>query len=109
MLIPRSGNPGSTILGRPKISEPGSCNSNTYTVVVLNSEHEARNLSQYLKTRFVRFMVAVRTVTQDMAPKSFEFVPEQDFNEEWDDEKLFAKYKLTDDEIAAIATIPEMV
>lgn len=54
-------------------------------------------------------MVAVRTVTQDMAPKSFEFVPEQDFNEEWDDEKLFAKYKLTDDEIAAIATIPEMV
>lgn len=88
VLIPRSGNPGSTILGRPKISEPGSCNSNTYTVVVLNSEHEARNLSQYLKTRFVRFMVAVRTVTQDMAPKSFEFVPEQDFNEEWDDEKL---------------------
>lgn len=30
VLIPRAGNPGSTILGKPKLSEPGTCSSNTY-------------------------------------------------------------------------------
>ena len=54
-------------------------------------------------------MVATRTVTQDMAPKSFEFVPVQDFSIEWTDESLYKKYGLTQDEIDAIEnTIPEM-
>lgn len=109
VLIPRSGNPGGSILGKPKISEPGSCNSNTYSVVVLSSEVEANNFTSYLKTKFVRYMVATRTVTQDMAPKSFEFVPVQDFSTEWTDEALYKKYGLTQDEIDAIEnTIPEM-
>ena len=62
-----------------------------------------------MKTKFVRYMVATRTVTQDMAPKSFEFVPVQDFSIEWTDESLYKKYGLTQDEIDAIEnTIPEM-
>ena len=109
VLIPRSGNPSGSILGKPKISEPGTCNSNTYTVVVLSTQEEAINLVSYLKTRFVRYMVATRTVTQDMAPKSFEFVPVQDFSTPWTDDALYKKYELTEDEIKAIeASILEM-
>ena len=32
--------------------------------------------------------------------KVYSFVPVQDFTEPWTDEKLYAKYGLTDDEIA---------
>lgn len=109
VLIPRSGNPSGSILGKPKLSEPGTCSSNTYNVVVCSSEQEARNLISYLKTKFVRFLVSIRTVTQDMAPKAFEFVPIQDFSKTWTDEELFKKYSLDSDEISAIeSSIPEM-
>lgn len=110
VLIPRSGNPGGTILGKPKVSEPGTCSSNTYNVFILDdNREEADNLVTYLKTRFVRYLVAIRTSTQDMAPKSFEFVPLQDWSRPWNDSDLYEKYGLTDDEISAIeAAIPAM-
>lgn len=110
VLIPRAGNPGSTILGKPKLSEPGTCSSNTYNVIVLGaSVSEAENLMAYLKTRFVRYLVATRTSTQDMAPKAFEFVPVQDWNHIWTDKELFAKYGLDEAEISDICnSIPEM-
>lgn len=110
VLIPRSGNPGGTILGKPKVSEPGTCSSNTYNVFILgDNREEADNLVTYLKTRFVRYLVAIRTSTQDMAPKSFEFVPLQDWSRPWNDSDLYEKYGLTDEEISAIeAAIPAM-
>jgi site-specific DNA-methyltransferase (adenine-specific) len=110
VLIPRAGNPGGSILGTPKLSEPGTCSSNTYNVIILgDSEDEANNLISYLKTRFVRYLVATRTSTQDMAPKAFEFVPVQDWSKPWSDEVLFEKYGLSEAEIEAILNaIPEM-
>lgn len=109
VLIPRSGNPSGSILGRPKLSEPGTCSSNTFNVAVCSSEQEARNLISYLKTKFVRFLVSIRTVTQDMAPKAFEFVPVQDFSKAWTDKELFEKYSLDSDEILTIeSSIPKM-
>ena len=110
VLIPRAGNPGSTILGKPKLSEPGTCSSNTYNVIILGHDSiEANNLIGYLKTRFVRYLVATRTSTQDMAPKAFEFVPIQDWTKCWNDALLFEKYGLSKAEIDAICDlIPEM-
>lgn len=83
VIIPRSGNPGGSILGRPKLSEPNSCGSNTY-VVFLPTDHdmtlnEANNVITYLKTRFVRYLIATKTSTQDMPPRAYGFVPVQDF------------------------------
>lgn len=111
VLIPRAGNPNTSILGNPKISEPGSCSSNTYNVIVLGEDREtAENIVTYLKTRFVRYLVATRTSTQDMAPKSFEFVPCQDWSRPWKDEDLFEKYNLSGNERQTVlGTIPEMI
>jgi len=109
VIIPRSGNPGSTILGKPKISEPGSCSSNTYVVALLpesdNQKLIAENVVLYLSTIFLRFLVSLRTSTQDMPPKAYDFVPMQDFTEPWTDEKLYNKYGLTNDEIAFIESM----
>ena len=113
VLIPRSGNPGGSILGKPKISEPGSCSSNTYVVAVPTgksiTEAEAKNMISYMTTRFFRFLVSIRTSTQDMPPRAYAFVPMQDFSKTWTDKELYEKYKLTEEEIAFIEdTIPPM-
>ena len=109
VLLPRSGNPGSIIIGKPKISEPGSCSSNTY-VVALNpkrkmSEEEARNMLGYMKTKFFRFLVATKTTTLSMSLPAYTFVPLQDFSRPWTDADLYAKYGLTEDEIDFIESM----
>ena len=108
VLIPRSGNPGSTILGKPKIGEPGSCSSNSFVVFILpdsKGKEYAENVISYLKTKFLRFLVSIMTTTQDMAPKTYQLVPVQDFSKSWIDEELYAKYGLTDEEIAFIESM----
>jgi site-specific DNA-methyltransferase (adenine-specific) len=107
VIIPRSGNPYSTIIGKPKISEPGSCSSNTYIILIPknNSMVVVENIISYLQTKLVRYLVTLRTTTQDMAPKAYSFVPIQDFSESWTDEKLYAKYGLTQEEIAFIESM----
>ena len=108
ILLPRSGNPGSTVIGKPIISEPNSCSSNTYVVALPKTSiglEEAENMITYIKTYLFRFLVAVRTSTQDIAPKAYEFVPIQDFSKPWTDKELYAKYGLTDEEIAFIESM----
>ena len=111
VLIPRSGNPGfgNTIIGKPKISEPNSCSSNTYMVAIPDghnlTKNEAQNLCSYLKTKFVRILVATKTSTQSTPPSAFQFVPLQDFSHSWTDEMLYKKYNLDKDEIAFIESM----
>ena len=73
------------------------------------SEGEARNLADYLQTRFARFCHSLAKVSQDATSKTYRFVPVQDFTRKWTDEELYMKYKLSDDEIKFIeSTIKEM-
>ena len=105
VLIPNVGNPGSTVIGKPRISEPGSCSSNTYNLVLANNKNEAKCILSYLRTQFVRFLVGIRTTTQHTPPKAFSFVPMQDFSKSWTDAELYKKYTLTKDEIDFIESM----
>ena len=52
-------------LSKPIIAEPGSACTETYLVAGhFDDEKEAINCAQYLRTRFVRFLVSLRKVTQ---------------------------------------------
>ena len=78
----------------------------TYIVVgVFNSRKEAINLLGYLKTLFVRFLVAQIATTQHISKNSFTFVPMQEFSKSWTDEELYKKYKLTKEEIAFVESL----
>ena len=86
-----------------EILPPGAVCTETYLVIdTFDTEDEAKNLYDYLRTKFVRFLVAQTTTTQHIAKANFSFVPVQDFSESWSDEKLYRKYKLADEEIAFI-------
>ena len=66
---------------------------------------EDENLRDYLSTKFVRFLVGQIAVSQHITKGCFSFVPIQDFSKPWTDEELYAKYGLTDEEIAFIESM----
>lgn len=94
------------MIGRPIIAEPPSACTETYLVVdICDSETAAKNLAEYVRTRFFRFLVGLAKNTQNISRKVFVYVPVQKWSEPWTDEKLYAKYSLTDDEIAFIESM----
>ena len=66
---------------------------------------QAINLVSYVSTRFFRFMVSLVKNTQNAPRGVYVFVPVQDYSESWTDEKLYAKYALTENEIAFIESM----
>ena len=99
------------VLSRIEVMPPASVATESYLIVgPLDTEAAAENAAAYLRTRFVRFLVATVLLTQNITRSSFAFVPAQDFSRSWSDEELYEKYGITDDEIAFIESqIKEMV
>jgi site-specific DNA-methyltransferase (adenine-specific) len=94
------------ILGRPFVAEPNSACTETYLVAgVFDTKIKAENLASYLSTKFLRFLVLLNKPTQHATSKVYTFVPDQDFNQEWTDQKLYEKYQLSKDEIAFIDSL----
>lgn len=71
----------------------------------MSSELEARSLQSYFTTRFFRFLVSLRKITQNAFRSTYEWVPVQTWDREWTDEELYEKYGLTQDEIEYIESV----
>ena len=94
------------ILGKPFVGEKGSVCSETYVVIgPFRNSLECNNVISYIKTKLFRFLVMLRKPTQHALKKVYSFVPMQDFSKSWTDEELYAKYGLTDEEIAFIESM----
>lgn len=94
------------ILSTLEILEPGTICTETYMLLsVFDTKDECINMYNYLKTRFVRELIAMTTSTQHMAKANFRFVPLQDFSRPWTEDDLYEKYKLTDPDIKFIETM----
>ena len=95
---------GQTVfLSKPIIAEPGTACTETYLVAGhFDNEITAANYAKYLRTRFVRFLVSLRKVTQHATRDVYSFVPDLPIDQEWTDAKLYKRYGLTKDEIALI-------
>ena len=70
-----------------------------------DSEKECKNAKTYIYTKFVRFLVGMKKMTQDLKDQTFSLVPIQDFTKSWTDEELYAKYGLSNDEIQFIESM----
>lgn len=102
-----AGNPGKDgkrkVFSKIDILSPGTICTETYLVVgAFKSELEAKNLVDYMKTLFFRFLVSQFMYSHHITKDSYQFVPIQDFNVSWNDQKLFEKYSLSEQEIAFI-------
>lgn len=89
-----------------EVLPPKSVCTETYLIAgAFDSSTPAKNLQKYLSTKFVRFLVSQIAVSQHITRGCFSFVPVQDFSKPWTDEELYAKYGLTDEEIAFIESM----
>jgi site-specific DNA-methyltransferase (adenine-specific) len=94
------------VIGKPFIGEKNSCCSETYLVIgPYSTEKKAENVISYMNTRLFRFLVLFKKNTQNGAKGVYSFVPIQNFNESWNDEKLYKKYGLTKEEINFIESM----
>ncbi|GAB6083667.1 Eco57I restriction-modification methylase domain-containing protein [Desulfuromonas carbonis] len=101
-----SGRDDVTILGEPVVAGPGTACTETYLVIgVCKTETEARNLAAYMRTRFVRFLVSLRKITQNITRDSYKFVPLLPMNRLWTDEDLYKRYGITTDQITFIESL----
>jgi site-specific DNA-methyltransferase (adenine-specific) len=95
------------IIGTPILAEPGSACTETYIVCgVYDTLDEAKNFENYMRTRFFRFLVALRKNTQDVTQAKFKFVPLLDMKRSWSDEELFREFGL---DVAEVEFINSMV
>ncbi len=94
------------VLSRLGILSPNAICTETYIILgAYTNKIEADNLISYMKCRFTRFLIAQLSFSQDITKDRFAFVPMQNLGEEWTDDKLYAKYGLTNDEIAFIESM----
>jgi site-specific DNA-methyltransferase (adenine-specific) len=101
-----SGRDDVTILGEPVVAGPGSACTETYLVIgICRSEAEARNLAAYMRTRFVRFLVSLRKITQNITRDSYKFVPLLPMNCIWTDEDLYKRYGITTEQVTFIESL----
>ncbi|MBQ9018055.1 Eco57I restriction-modification methylase domain-containing protein [Candidatus Saccharibacteria bacterium] len=88
-----------TVISRPIVALPRSACTETYLVVgSYKTEEEANNMAKYAKTRFFRFLLSLRKLTQNITANSYSFIPDLSMDREWTDEKLYERYEITDDE-----------
>ena len=91
------------VLSRIEISEPGSVCSESYLVLgPFRDESECENALSYIKTRFFRFMLSLRLLTQNISSDSFKFVPMVSFDKPWKDSDVYEFFNLSDEEVQLI-------
>ena len=85
---------------------PNEVCTNSYIVIgKYNDPTVCENLLGYIKTTFVRFLVLQAVSSIHISRTSFTFVPMQDFSKPWTDAELYAKYGLSDEEVAFIESM----
>ncbi len=91
------------VLGPSIVVPPASVCTQTYLVAgPLASEEQAHSLQSYTQTRFFRFLVSLRKITQHALRSTYSWVPLQTWDCDWTDEMLYKKYGITKDESAFI-------
>lgn len=94
------------ILSTPFLGEPGSICSETYLCIgPFDSRSQAESVLSYLSCRLTRLLILLHKPSQHTTRKVYTFVPAQDWRRRWTDEDLFAKYGISDSEIAFIEKV----
>lgn len=121
VYVPESNNIGTELNDDNQnsfVGAPKTICTETFLVIGANLElnkFSAKNLSQYLRSRFARFLHSIMKTSQHGTAKTYKFVPVQDFTQNSDidwsksipeiDQQLYSKYGLNKDEIDFIESM----
>lgn len=73
--------------------------------IAIDGEYQKDNVRTYLKTFIARFAFSIRKYSVHLYAGELSLVPLVDFNQEWTDEKLMAKWGITEEEYAEILKV----
>jgi site-specific DNA-methyltransferase (adenine-specific) len=94
------------IISTPFVGAPGTISSETYLCIgSFRSKRQAESALSYLSCRLTRFLILLHKPSQNTTRKVYTFVPTQSWDRIWTDEELYAKYGITDNEIAFIEEV----
>ncbi|WP_396149105.1 Eco57I restriction-modification methylase domain-containing protein [Flavobacterium sp.] len=118
VIVPEANGSGviGEILSTPIIGQPFIGHTDTFlSIGAFDNEIEAQNVLKYIKSKFTRTMLGLLKITQHNTRATWQKVPLQDFTSASDidwtksisdiDQQLYAKYKLTNEEIDFIETM----
>ena len=70
-----------------------------------DTRSQAESALSYLSCRLTRLLILLHKPSQDTTRTVYTFVPTQTWTQPWNDADLYAKYGLSEDEIAFIEKI----
>jgi site-specific DNA-methyltransferase (adenine-specific) len=102
VLVPEAYNGGDMvphpILGKSLIAPSPSVCTQSFLFFHVSTNGEARSVQSYYATRFFRFLVSLRKITQHATHSTYLWVPRQTWDRAWTDEALYEKYGISRDE-----------
>jgi site-specific DNA-methyltransferase (adenine-specific) len=93
------------ILGQPFVAPSPSVCTQSYLFVYVDTNEAAVSVDSYIRTRFLRFLVSLRKITQDATRSTYKWVPQQTWDRIWTDAALYEKYGITEGEQAFIESM----
>ena len=94
------------ILSRMEILKPFQICTQSYLIACPSKDKTyTLNVFNYLRTKFVRFLILQTLSGMNLSTANFKFVPMQDFQKPWTDEELYKKYDLNQEEIDFIESM----
>ena len=106
VLVPQAGSGGGQVpdyvVGKPLIAPNPSVCTQSFLFFYVDSKSEAESIESYYGTKFLRFLVSLRKITQHATRSTYEWVPLQTWDRVWTDKALYEKYGLTEKEIEYI-------
>ncbi|KAF0208238.1 MAG: adenine-specific [Actinobacteria bacterium] len=103
VMIPQAYGAGEAIphqiLGQPFVAPSPSVCTQTYLFIHVDSREAAESVESYVRTRFLRFLVSLRKITQHATRSTYTWVPQQAWTRIWTDDQLYEEYGLTEDEV----------
>ena len=99
VLVPQAFNGGDglphQVVGKPLIAPNPSVCTQSFLFFYVDTLKAAKSIQSYYTTRFFRFLVSLRKITQHATHSTYAWVPMQTWNQTWTDEHLYAKYGIT--------------
>lgn len=110
VLVPEAGSDGGqkipdSVLGKPLLCPPSSACTQSFLAFIVDGKSEAESLESYYLTKFFRFLVSLRKMTQHALRSTYTWVPQQTWDRKWTDKELYKKYTLTQNDIAYIESV----
>ena len=93
------------IVGKPIVAPPLSVCTGSFMFFWIGSEAEALSVQSYYSTKFFRFLVSLRKITQNAFRSTYTWVPMQTWDRTWTDKTLYKKYGLSQEQIDHIEAV----